>query len=605
MRIRYRRTCCAFGMILLSLLLAGAVPHAALPSRAQPAPPTWYDTGITLAGPTVEFCFDATQAYRVFVNEAAGTVAYDWRTGARTVVNPRPYALCTPTGLLFAAPTGTDPPWRFSSADPVGRAIAHLPTHLAADGTSQVYSIAGGEDEFWYSADGGVTWQSRHFGIQGEVTLDKADARILYKLYSNPSETGCNPRQTLGYLRDRSTDTGQYWQWQLGVNLVPQYGKSGSLHLQTIPGAAVPAGSLLQIYTFRGCTAKPDSAIFMLTTDGGYSFSDVGQVTAPAALHFLHTSAGLLRWTIPLSGTTSQLEVRYPGQWDWWPVTPAFPHPGTQPAARAELQGAAAAPALVFLAAGDQQWYSTDGGRHWQPWAGEPGFGRASPYLPMTLLKVQDGHLYRRAVPEAARALMEPVVPICHRDSTYVPETAHNLADPVRAYWEAHGGLAQFGYPITEALRQITSGGDRVSTTQYFERAVLAYDRENSAPDEVIVSDLGAAAYQQRYGAAGAPNQQINPENPRFFPETGRTVGGRFRTYWEQHGGLAQQGYPLSDEVVDQNPLNGQPYTVQYFERAVFEWHPEYAGTPYEVLLRHLGTWQARQFGETAPNTAP
>jgi hypothetical protein len=27
---------------------------------------------------------------------------------------------------------------------------------------------------------------------------------------------------------------------------------------------------------------------------------------------------------------------------------------------------------------------------------------------------------------------------------------------------------------------------------------------------------------------------------------------------------------------------------VQYFERAVFEWHPENVGTPYDVLLRRL-----------------
>jgi hypothetical protein len=29
--------------------------------------------------------------------------------------------------------------------------------------------------------------------------------------------------------------------------------------------------------------------------------------------------------------------------------------------------------------------------------------------------------------------------------------------------------------------------------------------------------------------------------------------------------------------------------TVQYFERARFEWHPDLSGTPYEVLLGRLG----------------
>ena len=73
-------------------------------------------------------------------------------------------------------------------------------------------------------------------------------------------------------------------------------------------------------------------------------------------------------------------------------------------------------------------------------------------------------------------------------------------------------------------------------------------------------------------------------------------MGGKFRAYWEQHGGLAQQGYPISDEFTEVSDLNGKPYTVQYFQRAVFELHPENAGTPYEVLLSQLGTFQARKF---------
>jgi hypothetical protein len=78
------------------------------------------------------------------------------------------------------------------------------------------------------------------------------------------------------------------------------------------------------------------------------------------------------------------------------------------------------------------------------------------------------------------------------------------------------------------------------------------------------------------------------------FPQTNHKVCGKFLTYWQQHGGLAQQGYPLSEEFVETSDLNGNPYTVQYFERAVFELHPEYAGTPYEVLLSQLGTYLGR-----------
>lgn len=83
--------------------------------------------------------------------------------------------------------------------------------------------------------------------------------------------------------------------------------------------------------------------------------------------------------------------------------------------------------------------------------------------------------------------------------------------------------------------------------------------------------------------------------NSHYFPETKHTVQGKFWQYWQSHGGLAQQGYPISDEFTEISDLNGKPYTVQYFERAVFELHPENAGTPYEILLSQLGTFRLNE----------
>jgi hypothetical protein len=62
--------------------------------------------------------------------------------------------------------------------------------------------------------------------------------------------------------------------------------------------------------------------------------------------------------------------------------------------------------------------------------------------------------------------------------------------------------------------------------------------------------------------------------------------------YWRQFGGLAQFGFPISAPAVERSPIDGKDYTVQYFERARFELHPEHKGTPYEVQLSLLG----RQF---------
>src|SRR3954471_9984667 len=70
----------------------------------------------------------------------------------------------------------------------------------------------------------------------------------------------------------------------------------------------------------------------------------------------------------------------------------------------------------------------------------------------------------------------------------------------------------------------------------------------------------------------------------RTFPETGKTVSGKFLVYWNSHGGLAQQGLPISDQMQETSLVDGKVYTVQYFERAVFEVHPENQA-PYDVLL--------------------
>ncbi len=72
--------------------------------------------------------------------------------------------------------------------------------------------------------------------------------------------------------------------------------------------------------------------------------------------------------------------------------------------------------------------------------------------------------------------------------------------------------------------------------------------------------------------------------NCQRFDQTGHTLCGRFLQYWQQHGGLAQQGYPVSEPFSEMSDTDGKLYTVQYFERAVFEMHSENKA-PNDVLL--------------------
>jgi beta propeller repeat protein len=173
------------------------------------------------------------------------------------------------------------------------------------------------------------------------------------------------------------------------------------------------------------------------------------------------------------------------------------------------------------------------------------------------------------------------------------PETGQRLAGIFHGYWEAHGGLPQQGYPISPVMGEVSDLDGKPYTVQYFERAVFEYHPENDAPYDVLLSQLGTFRYRAKY-PEGAPNQRPNRTNGQLFAETGHWLGGRFREYWEQNGGLAQQGFPISDEFTEISELDGKTYTVQYFERAVFELHPENQA-PYDVLLSQLGTFQYRQ----------
>jgi hypothetical protein len=90
-------------------------------------------------------------------------------------------------------------------------------------------------------------------------------------------------------------------------------------------------------------------------------------------------------------------------------------------------------------------------------------------------------------------------------------------------------------------------------------------------------------------------------EGVLYFPQTGHTLRGAFHAYWRSYGGLTQFGYPLTEEFFEEVGSDRKQYLVQYFERNRFEYHPENAGTQYEVLLAALG----RSFHTQDPPASP
>lgn len=166
----------------------------------------------------------------------------------------------------------------------------------------------------------------------------------------------------------------------------------------------------------------------------------------------------------------------------------------------------------------------------------------------------------------------------------YFGETGHNISGPFLAYWQGNGGLAQFGYPLTEVGEEAdpaTGWGYRV---QYFERARFEYHPENQAPHDLLLGQLGRMLLLQR------------PSAPAFMPCNALLSGtapGFSRPEalaWVSHqvvsGTIVEQLPPVVRPLDPQGDLGssviGTDYVVQVDGRL--------RGLPYErIHVRRMG----------------
>ena len=178
----------------------------------------------------------------------------------------------------------------------------------------------------------------------------------------------------------------------------------------------------------------------------------------------------------------------------------------------------------------------------------------------------------------------------------YCQQTGHYLSYGFKYFWQHNGDVGVFGYPMTEEM------AEHGYTVQYLERQRFEYHPEHAGTAYEV--QLGRLGYEQaqHLGLMGSsafaplPAGIPNTASSTFFPQTGHDIAFGFRDYWMTHGldlgdpgitmreSLALFGYPISQEFTD--PATG--LTVQYFERAVFEYHADNAA-PYQVLLQRLG----------------
>jgi hypothetical protein len=105
----------------------------------------------------------------------------------------------------------------------------------------------------------------------------------------------------------------------------------------------------------------------------------------------------------------------------------------------------------------------------------------------------------------------------------YFPETKHTLSGKFLKFWLKRGGLAIFGFPISEPFDEVSPIDGQMRTTQYFERTRFEYhpealgsfyhEREQAngvllaGLHEIELGDLGRQAAQHKGHALGASTQ--------------------------------------------------------------------------------------------------
>jgi len=192
------------------------------------------------------------------------------------------------------------------------------------------------------------------------------------------------------------------------------------------------------------------------------------------------------------------------------------------------------------------------------------------------------------------------------RSPRYFQTTGFWVQGPFREYWESRGGLFVFGHPISGVFYD-SEGHYK----QYFERAIFEYHPKLSGTKyEVLLQRIGVNRAAGRESEEPfVPLERLeSDDNCNFYPETGHRLCFGIRDFWQENGGLANFGYPISEEFSERNQPppagDGEVYTVQYFERARIEWHPENKGTQYEFLFGLLGTEYLEQHGAPAESVA-
>jgi hypothetical protein len=125
-----------------------------------------------------------------------------------------------------------------------------------------------------------------------------------------------------------------------------------------------------------------------------------------------------------------------------------------------------------------------------------------------------------------------PVAPL--PGATHFPETGHNVTRAeFLAYWQANGGLTQFGYPVSEEFAETLEDGGSYRV-QYFERARFEWHPENGPGQRVLLGQFGRRILGVGIGEVGSivyldsdrrTARRMRPDGTPLAPPFSLTLG--------------------------------------------------------------------------------
>jgi poly-gamma-glutamate capsule biosynthesis protein CapA/YwtB (metallophosphatase superfamily) len=131
-------------------------------------------------------------------------------------------------------------------------------------------------------------------------------------------------------------------------------------------------------------------------------------------------------------------------------------------------------------------------------------------------------------------------------------------SDTIRSSAEV---LAILGQPLGPPVQELSGDCQTTTSVLYTERQRLELHPDANWPFRVVGTQIGLEVYKQTYKV---------PLVPRL--DESAITNPAFRSFYQQYGGIAVFGLPISAELNEQ--ANGDQHIVQYFERARFERSP-------------------------------